>query len=259
MNGFRGLSWKSISVQYSVTDCLDLLTLFTLCGIVSNAVITVASHFPRLKWKRPSFYSGSAVVDQLAGCCYCKGFWISFIILLLHSIGLVWHLVLQILFNVFFSPLSHTFSSCRKQAVLLVSRQETAWKDRKNIKKWVPIRREPEYHQLCLGRYYTSGVAIRPFSAGLSEGICELLIIQLSDKPRTKIHQFWQMLGILWICLLEESFSQLWLGRIPPVPQGQIQWAVAAAAIPGMVVFACCCVGMIQRVTTEPLVGKKDV
>lgn len=156
VNSFRGLSWKSITVQYSVSDCLDLLTLQSLQNCFQSCDhLTVVSRFPRLKWKLPSFSSGSAVVDLLAGCCYCNGLWIYFIILLFHSISFGSASFSLQCFRCLFPPppLSHAFPSCCKQAVLLVSRQETAWKDRKDIKTWNPIRIELEYLQLWLGRY----------------------------------------------------------------------------------------------------------
>ena len=85
VNSFRGLSWKSIAVQYSVIDCLDLLMLFTLCRIVSKAVIILQLLHICLGWNGNDWAS-ILVQLQLTCCCYCKGFWISFIILLLHSI-----------------------------------------------------------------------------------------------------------------------------------------------------------------------------
>lgn len=109
-----------------LAECLlGLLTLQSIAELFPKLWSSYSCFsFPRLKWKWPSFYSGSAVVDLLAGCCNCKGFWISFIVLLLHSIGFGSASCAPKCFQCLFFFLSRTFPSCCKQALLLVSRQE---------------------------------------------------------------------------------------------------------------------------------------
>jgi len=89
-------------VQYTVMDYLDLLILLILYIIVSKPMIILKLLHISIGFN--GFYFGSAAVDFLAGSCYCRDFYISFIIIL-HNISILSSKV----FPVSFSSLVYIF------------------------------------------------------------------------------------------------------------------------------------------------------